>query len=88
MPREKRKHRRRPLDRAGWIRPGDGSSVYCVIKDVSDAGAKLSGGGVHEAPDHFVLSFSTDHKVTRGCRVVRRAEGEIAVRFTAASVGD
>ncbi|MGP0093945.1 MAG: PilZ domain-containing protein [Xanthobacteraceae bacterium] len=84
MPREKRKHRRRQLERSGWIRLGDGSSVYCVIKDVSDAGAKLSGGGVQEAPDYFVLSFSPDHKVTRGCRVIRRAEGEIAVRFTAA----
>ena len=48
--REKRKHRRRQLDQAGWIRPGDGSSVYCVIEDVSDARAKPSGGGVREAP--------------------------------------
>jgi len=83
MPSEKRRYRRKQLERIGWIGREDGSSVYCAVRDVSDGGAKLSGGGVCDAPDDFLLSFSANHRVTRHCRVVRRGEREIAVRFTA-----
>jgi len=58
--------------------------MLCMLRDISTGGAKLSGGLVHELPDRFLLMLSRDHKVTRWCEVVRRAENEIGVRFTAA----
>ena len=82
MSREKRKHARRLLDRMAWVKRRDGLAVMCIIKDISEGGARLSGGGVNDLPDHFVLSLSADHKVCRPCRVVRRHEGEIGVQFT------
>ena len=88
MSREKRKHPRRPLDRAAWVRLADGSTISCKIRDISEGGARLSGGGVHDVPDHFVLSLSIDHKVSRRCRVVRRTDYEIGVQFTASGESD
>ena len=59
-----------------------------MIRSISEGGAKLSGGGVHDLPGHFVLSLSRDHKVSRPCRVVQRSDHEIDVQFTSASGHD
>jgi hypothetical protein len=82
MSRENRKHTRRQLERMAWIKRHNGSTVMCIIKDISEGGARLCGGGIDDLPDHFVLSLSVDHKVSRPCRVVRRAQGEIGVLFS------
>jgi hypothetical protein len=88
MSREKRRYSRRQLDRAAWIRLGDGSTVLCMIRDISEGGARLTGGGVHQVPDRFVLSLSKDHKVSRWCRVVRRTDQELGVTFTVSGERD
>jgi hypothetical protein len=88
MSRENRKHPRRQLERAAWIKLGNGSTILCMIRDISEGGARLSGGGVHDVPDHFVLSPSRDHRVSRPCRVVRRSDHEIGVQFTSSGGHD
>ncbi|MGP0088594.1 MAG: PilZ domain-containing protein [Xanthobacteraceae bacterium] len=88
MSRENRKHCRRPLSRAAWVRRSDGSTVLCMVRDISEGGARLTGGGLNQVPDHFALLLSRDQKVSRWCRVVRRTDHEIGVQFTASGAHD
>jgi hypothetical protein len=48
--------------------------VSCIICDISATGAKLT-VGAHDVPDEFVLVFR------RRCRVMRRSEGQVGVKF-------
>jgi hypothetical protein len=48
--------------------------VNCIICDISATGAKLT-VGAHEVPDEFVLVLR------RRCRVTRRSDGQVAVKF-------
>jgi hypothetical protein len=48
--------------------------VNCIICDISGTGAKLTVGN-HEVPDEFMLVFR------RRCRVIRRTDGQVGVRF-------
>ena len=47
----------------------------CIICDISNGGAKLTIGPQLEVPDEFSLWFR------RRCRVMRRDDGQIGVRF-------
>lgn len=49
-------------------------TVNCIICDISATGAKLT-VGPHEVPDEFILVLR------RRCRVVRRTEGQLGVKF-------
>ena len=51
--------------------------VNCVICDISAGGAKLTVGN-HDMPDDFIQVFK------RHCRVVRRMEGQVGVKFVPA----
>jgi hypothetical protein len=48
--------------------------VNCIICDISATGAKLT-VGAHAVPDEFMLVFR------RKCRVIRRTDGQIGVKF-------
>lgn len=59
----------------GQMEFGHGTpAVNCIICDISATGAKLTVGS-HQVPDEFVLVFR------RRCRVIRREDGQVGVRF-------
>jgi PilZ domain len=74
--RDLRKSERHLLHYPAWIDAGDGSPpLSCMIFDVSEGGARLTVGMRAEIPEEFDLVFR------RRCRVLRRADGQIAVTF-------
>jgi len=78
--RDLRKSERHLLHYPAWIDVGDGSTpLSCMIFDVSEGGARLTVGMRAEIPEEFELVFR------RRCRVLRRADGQIAVTFVHAA---
>jgi hypothetical protein len=76
---ERRKSNRYDLQYLAQIDPGDGSPLLsCIICDISIGGAKLT-IGTKEVPEEFTLWFR------RRCRVARRADGQIVVKFVQGS---
>ncbi|HEY6259537.1 MAG TPA: PilZ domain-containing protein [Xanthobacteraceae bacterium] len=72
---ERRKSTRHDLHYLAQIDPGDGTApLSCIIGDISLGGAKLT-VGAQAVPEEFTLVFR------RRCRAVRRADGQLAVRF-------
>lgn len=55
----------------------DALPINCIICNISANGAKLT-VGTHDVPDEFMLVFK------RRCRVVRRTEGQVGVKFVQA----
>lgn len=81
---EKRKARRRSLERRVWIDLGDGSPVVeCMLRDISNTGGKLIFTEPKELPEQFVLRLVMDGRVARKCRVVWKSGNEIGVAFVA-----
>jgi hypothetical protein len=82
---EHRRHRRRNLDRDGKITyQGTGGSITidCVVKDISDSGARLIVFTVSEIPAEFKLTV--DGISDQDCLVKWskwRTTGELAVEF-------
>jgi hypothetical protein len=57
-----------------------GRTLECVVRNVSNEGARLSLRTPKGVPDKFGLVFEADQSV-RQCRVVWRRETEIGVAF-------
>jgi hypothetical protein len=73
---DRRQSPRHDVQYLAQIDPGGGSAPRsCIICDISNGGAKLTIGPLTEVPDEFTLWFR------RRCRVVRRSDGQIGVRF-------
>ena len=51
--------------------------VNCIICDISATGAKLTVGN-HDVPEEFMLVLK------RRCRVIRRTDGQVGVKFVQA----
>ena len=73
--------RRRIVQRAVMSSVGGAAVGPCVIRDISDAGAKLAINRVSQVPEEFVLLLSQNGGVSRQCRVVWRSEREVGVKF-------
>jgi hypothetical protein len=58
-----------------------GSSINCVVRNLSETGALLKVGSPFGIPDEFVLAL--DNGPATACRVVRRTAHEIGVEFIA-----
>lgn len=56
-----------------------GTPVECVVRDISQTGARLIVTSPSELPDTFSLFLSKD--VARQCRVVWRKEKQVGVNF-------
>lgn len=61
--------------------------VECMLRDISDTGAKLLLIVPKELPDQFILRLSMDGRVARKCRVSWKSDNEIGVTFLAHLVG-
>jgi PilZ domain len=76
----------RTTSRAHAFRPGTiqlgASSVSCIVRNVSDAGAALDVVSPHGIPDQFILVLTLDG-VRHSCRVVWRQDMRLGVAFGA-----
>ena len=78
---EQRKSVRHRTLKGGRICFNSGSSsVDCVIRDISDGGAKLCLPGVEGIPTEFVLAFD-DGKLVRECFARWRSPTALGVEF-------
>jgi hypothetical protein len=79
---EKRKQRRRDTAVPALAVGQDGKPIApCVMKDISNGGARLAFADHAEIPDWFVLWLSKGGKPRRNCRVQWRRGVEIGVAF-------
>ena len=78
---ERRKSVRRRMLKGGWICfDGGSSSADCLIRDISEAEAKLSLPSVYGIPAEFVLAFE-DGRPVRECFEKWRSPTALGVHF-------
>ena len=76
---EHRKTQRRRTLKGAWILFNDGrSTISCIVRDLSEEGARLCVTSVIGIPSKFVLHVDD---LRRPCRVVRTMATELGVRF-------
>jgi hypothetical protein len=81
---ENRKAIRRRLAQHAMLRTIAGRQINgCIVRDISDLGARLSVLGAAALPDNFDLILSSNGGVSRRCRVVWRGEKDVGVEFIA-----
>ena len=76
-------HRRSPRQRSlkgGTITFGTYPSVDCIIRNISDKGARLEVQSAAAVPDHFMLLIKPE-LLKRSCRVAWRENQNIGVQF-------
>jgi hypothetical protein len=82
MARERRKNLRVEWHSSGTIYNRDGDTgCACVVEDLSNGGAKISGVTATEVPDQFTLRIEGELK-TRKCHVLWRKADVLGVEFT------
>ena len=87
MSSDRRKDDRRAIDRPCWIDVGPGCDpIRGHLRNISQSGAKLVCESFDKLPDQFVLFFTADGSVGRGCKVVRRVERDIGLHFVGRKV--
>ena len=59
----------------------DQPMVPCMLSDISESGARLTGLGPGAVPDAFTLHLSEAGRLYRRCRVVWRVRKDIGVAF-------
>jgi hypothetical protein len=77
---EKRGIKRRRRLKAGVIRIDDKSTIDCVVRDLSNAGASLEIESPIGIPDRFTLVMKEDW-AKRSCHVIWWSARRIGVRF-------
>jgi hypothetical protein len=79
---EHRRSKRQSLDYHAQINAigGDGP-LDCLIKDVSETGARVATDSPDQLPDEFILRLTKDGATRRLCKVVWRTEREAGVSF-------
>lgn len=79
---EKRSATRRDIHWRALVVNLDGSVLGpCVVRNVSETGAKIVHREKIDGPDEFFLLLAAEGKVKRHCRVAWRSEKEMGVRF-------
>ena len=84
-PPDKRRMKRRPVHYPAWIAfDSNRQIVSCVIRDMSDGGARLMiTFPIRLVPETFQLWLDKDGKVQRECEVVWTHPPYVGVRFIA-----
>ena len=79
---ELRKRRRKALHYAAWILVGPSAEPRkCMLSDISDSGARLTGISQEGLPQEFLLLLSKEGGPRRRCRQVWRDGDRIGVEF-------
>jgi hypothetical protein len=79
---ERRSHIRRRTFKGGKLIFNKGLSVLdCVIRDMSDQGARVELGATIGVPDTFELIIAPD-RVKRSCKIAWRSKRHIGISFT------
>ena len=87
MTSDQRRNKRRQIRYGARIEPTDGSGqMECVIKDVSQSGARVNMTDLDRLPDDFILRFTTKETPQRCCHVVWRSKKEAGVMFVKETV--
>ena len=76
---ERRARPRRTVLMSGAIEAA-GSTINCLISNISILGAAIEVNGAHDIPERFNLFFKTDD-ARIPCHIVWRQEGRIGVAF-------
>ncbi|NNF80953.1 MAG: PilZ domain-containing protein [Rhizobiales bacterium] len=77
---------RKRILKAGVIRALPDFEATCVVRDLSEGGAKLKVKDVKQVPDYFQLTIELDGLLAK-CEVMWRSDdNEIGVRFEAPAV--
>jgi hypothetical protein len=78
---DRRQAQRRRVLKGGVVAFNDHySSLPCIVRDISETGARLRIEGSMNAPDRFDLIIEIDG-LEASCEVVSRKASELAVRF-------
>jgi hypothetical protein len=73
---------RRTINEPAWIERASNSILErCTLVNVSDIGARLTIGDVHDLPDNFVLYLTRGPQPGRQCRVIWQRNHEVGVEF-------
>jgi hypothetical protein len=82
MREERRQHLRVEWIDTGTIDLGTGLPLRtCMVSNLSNGGAKLSGLDAKTLPDEFTLCLSASRNSARKCRVIWRKKHELGVEF-------
>jgi hypothetical protein len=79
---EQRRNKRQQLGYHAQIDAiGGNGPLDCIVKDVSETGARVATDSPELLPDEFVLWLTKDGATRRLCKVVWRSEWEAGVSF-------
>jgi hypothetical protein len=79
---DQRKSRRRPIRYYAEIGTVGGEGCLpCLVKDVSETGARVATHSPDQLPDRFILRLTNEGALQRVCKVVWRSETEAGVTF-------
>jgi hypothetical protein len=83
--RDARKAKRRKVHHAAWVPLDPGRQpVECVIRDMSDSGARLElSSPIRSLPLRFTLWLDKNGKVQRPCEIAWRRAYSVGVSFAA-----
>jgi hypothetical protein len=82
---EQRTHPRVEARYTAWIEVADGLPAReCIVREISDGGAKLGVKVPDQIPEEFTLRLTVDGTTSYRCRVVWRSDENIGVGFIAA----
>jgi len=77
---ERRQTLRHRTFKGGSLLFGVASTIYCVIRNMSESGAQLTLEGPIRTPEEFTLLIKPE-MIKRPCRVVWRKADKIGVQF-------
>jgi PilZ domain len=81
MVRERRKNFRVQWNSPATIELDNGRTRTCIVSDLSNGGARISGVKSATIPDQFMLQVFFGGRPARRCRVIWRSANELGVAF-------
>ncbi len=76
-----RHNNRQAMEYPAQIHAGADARFPCLLRDVSESGARILLPASKGIPDDFVLLLAHDGTASRNCHVVWRTERELGVKF-------